>query len=89
MNRKISLIQIEIVIFDFKYYDLGLFFKILLFLIGSIYLLRFALPFILKYVIQLLLKKRNKFSNSKPKTKYKNKSFSDSLGEYIDYEEVD
>jgi len=66
------------------------FFKFLLFFLGGIYVLRLISPFLFKLLISGLLKKTNQVpskNDQKPRTK--KKTGSDSLGEYIDYEEVD
>ena len=69
---------------------LGLF-KFFLILTGIIYLLRWLSPFIVKYLLNVLVKKMgnlnpNDVSNDEqnpPKKKEKD------MGEYIDYEEID
>ncbi len=69
---------------------LGLF-KFFLILTGVIYLLRWLRPFIVKYLLNVLVKKMgnlnpNDVSNNQqkpPKNKEKD------MGEYIDYEEID
>ncbi len=67
-----------------------MFFKFLLFFLLGIYLLRLISPFLFKLLISSLLKKTNQgSSNNNPKPQTKKKTTSDSLGEYIDYEEVD
>jgi len=66
------------------------FFKFLLFFLGGIYVLRLISPFLFKLLISSLLKKTNQVppkNDKKPPPK--KKTGSDSLGEYIDYEEVD
>ena len=67
-----------------------MFFKFLLFFIGGIYLLRLISPFLFKLLISSILKKANQVPpKNDPKPQTKKKTGSDSLGEYIDYEEVD
>ena len=67
-----------------------MFFKFLLFFLGSIYLLRLISPFLFKLLISRLIKKNTRNTPDKyPKSHTKKKTTSDSLGEYIDYEEVD
>jgi len=63
--------------------------KFLLFFLGGIYLLRLLSPFLFKLMFSSLVKKANKAQSSKPKKKSKKKKASDTLGEYIDYEEVE
>jgi hypothetical protein len=69
---------------------LGTLFKFLLFFLGGIYLLRLISPFLFKLMISSLVKKANTQAQKKePPTPPKTKSPSDSMGEYIDYEELD
>jgi hypothetical protein len=63
--------------------------KFLLFFLGGIYLLRLLSPFLFKLMFSSLAKKANKAQSSEPQKKPKKKKASDSLGEYIDYEEVE
>ena len=63
--------------------------KFLLFFLGGIYLVRLLSPFLFKLMFSRLAKKANKAQSSEPKKKPKNKKASDTLGEYIDYEEVE
>ena len=63
--------------------------KFLLFFLGGIYLLRLLSPFLFKLMSSSLAKKANKAQSSEPKKKSKKKKASDTLGEYIDYEEVE
>ena len=63
--------------------------KFLLFFLGGIYLLRLLSPFLFKLMFSSLVKKANKAQSSEPKKKSKKKKASDTLGEYIDYEEVE
>lgn len=63
--------------------------KFLLFFLGGIYLLRLLSPFLFKLMFSSLAKKVNKAQSSEPKKKSKKKKASDTLGEYIDYEEVE
>ena len=69
---------------------LGLF-KFFLILTGIIYLLRWLSPFIVKYLLNVLVKKMgnlnpNDISNNKQKSSKKKEK---DMGEYIDYEEID
>ena len=69
---------------------LGLF-KFFLILMGVIYLLRWISPFIVKYLLNRLVKKMgnlnpNDISNNKQKSAKKKEK---DMGEYIDYEEID
>ena len=69
---------------------LGLF-KFFLILTGVIYLLRWLSPFIVKYLLNRLVKKMgnlnpNDISNNKQKSSKKKEK---DMGEYIDYEEID
>ena len=69
---------------------LGLF-KFFLILMGFIYLLRWISPFIVKYLLNRLIKKMgnlnpNDISNNKQKSSKKKEK---DMGEYIDYEEID
>jgi len=68
---------------------LGILFKFLLFFLGGIYLLRLISPLLFKLLISSLQKKANQRSSAASKPQAKKKTTSDSLGEYIDYEEVD
>jgi hypothetical protein len=69
---------------------LGTLFKFLLLFFGGIYLLRLISPFLFKLILSNFIKKAN---NQKYKTQAsppkKTKSPSDTMGEYIDYEELD
>jgi len=65
------------------------FFKFLLFFLGGIYVLRLISPFLFKLLISSLLKKTNQVPPKNDQKPRKKKTGSDSLGEYIDYEEVD
>ena len=69
---------------------LGLF-KFFLILAGVIYLLRWISPFIVKYLLNRIIKKMgnlnpNDISNNKQKSAKKKEK---DMGEYIDYEEID
>ena len=69
---------------------LGLF-KFFLILMGVIYLLRWISPFIVKYLLNRIIKKMgnlnpNDISNNKQKPPKKKEK---DMGEYIDYEEID
>ena len=67
-----------------------MFFKFLLFFLGGIYLLRLISPLLFKLLITRLIRKNTRSApNKSPKSHTKKKTTSDSLGEYIDYEEVD
>ncbi len=63
--------------------------KFLLIVFGVVYLIRIISPFLFKLLISSLLKKYNNNPQNKTKTDTKKKTTSDTLGEYIDYEEVD
>ena len=89
MQDYFSHIQDEMVIFGFKSYPLGILFKFLLFFLGGIYLLRLLSPFLFKWMLSSLLKRSKQSSQNQTSNKPKKKSPSDSIGEYIDYEEVD
>tara|TARA_X000001036_G_scaffold308355_1_gene287025 strand:- start:1516 stop:1725 length:210 start_codon:yes stop_codon:yes gene_type:complete len=69
---------------------LGTLFKFLLLFLGGIYLLRLISPFLFKLIISNFIKKANnqKYKTQAPPPK-KRKSPSDTMGEYIDYEELD
>jgi len=69
---------------------LGALFKFLLIFLGGIYLLRLISPFLFKLMLSSFVKKANTQAQKKqsPPPK-KTKSPSDSMGEYIDYEELD
>tara|TARA_S200000501_G_scaffold172588_1_gene162580 strand:- start:374 stop:586 length:213 start_codon:yes stop_codon:yes gene_type:complete len=69
---------------------LGLF-KFFLILAGVIYLLRWISPFIVKYLLNQLIKKMgnlnpNDIADKQQKPSKKKKK---DMGEYIDYEEID
>ena len=89
MQHYLSHIQDEIVTFEIKSNSLGVLFKFLLFFLGGIYLLRLLSPFLFKWMISSFIKRNNYPPQAQPTSKAKNKPTSDSLGEYIDYEEVD
>ena len=66
-------------------------FKFFLILTGVIYLLRWISPFIVKYLLNVLVKKMgnlnpNDVSNNQQKPPKKKEK---DMGEYIDYEEID
>ena len=66
-------------------------FKFFLILTGVIYLLRWISPFIVKYLLNRLIKKMgnlNPDKTSKNQQKPPKKKEKD-MGEYIDYEEID
>jgi hypothetical protein len=69
---------------------LGVLFKFFLIFFGGIYLLRLLSPFLLKWLLSTLAKKASthKQQSEAPKAKSKKKP-SDTMGEYIDYEELD
>ena len=78
------------IIIDKKFAMLGLF-KFFLILTGVIYLLRWLSPFIVKYLLNVLVKKMgnlypNDVSNNQQKPPKKKEK---DMGEYIDYEEID
>ena len=78
------------IIIDKKFAMLGLF-KFFLILTGVIYLLRWLSPFIVKYLLNRLVKKMgnlnpNDISNNQQKPQKKKEK---DMGEYIDYEEID
>ena len=68
---------------------MGIILKFLLIVFGVVYLFRIISPFLFKLLISSLLKKYNHVAPNKTKTDTKKKTTSDTLGEYIDYEEVD
>jgi hypothetical protein len=68
---------------------LGVLLKFLLFFLGGIYLLRLLSPFLFKLLFSSIAKKANQAQSSESKKKAKKKKPSDTLGEYIDYEEVE
>lgn len=68
---------------------MGILVKFLLIILGIIYFFRLITPFLLKKLVSNYINK--KYNSNEPKSKH-NKSkrpSSDSLGEYIDYEEVE
>ena len=89
IEHKISQIQHEIVTFEYKLNHLGIILKILLFIFGGVYLLRLISPFLFKLLISSILKKYNQTPQNETKKEKKKKTSSDTIGEYIDYEEVD
>tara|TARA_Y100000996_G_C22162168_1_gene495052 strand:+ start:299 stop:505 length:207 start_codon:yes stop_codon:yes gene_type:complete len=68
---------------------LGVILKFLLFFFGGIYLLRLLSPFLFKVLLSSLIRKANQSTPQKTSKKPKNKTVSDSLGEYVDYEEME
>ena len=56
---------------------------------GIIYLLRLIIPFLFKSLISNFTNKHFNSPNTKPKNNQNKKPSSESLGEYIDYEEVE
>lgn len=89
MQDNFSHIQDEMVTFGIKSNSLGVLFKFLLFFLGGIYLLRLLSPFLFKWMVSSFLRRNNQSHQAQPTNKTKKKPASDSLGEYIDYEEVD
>jgi len=69
---------------------LGALLKFLLLFLGGIYLLRLISPFLFKLMLSSFVKKASTQKQKKetPPPK-KTKSPSDTIGEYIDYEELD
>jgi len=70
---------------------LGAIFKFILLFLGGVYLLRLISPFLFKMMLTSFIKKsqeqnENNTTSTPPK---KSKSPSDTLGEYVDYEELD
>lgn len=69
---------------------MGVLFKFILIFFGSLYLLRLASPFLFKWLVSSLVKKaNNQAQQGKAQNVKKEKSPSDTMGEYIDYEELD
>lgn len=56
---------------------------------GIIYLLRLIIPFLFKSLISNFVNKHFNSPSSKSKNNQNKKPSSESLGEYIDYEEVE
>ena len=56
---------------------------------GIIYLLRLIIPFLFKSLISNFTNKHFNSPTTKPKNNQNKKPSSESLGEYIDYEEVE
>jgi hypothetical protein len=81
------------VTFGINIIPLGVLFKFLLIFFGVIYLLRMVFPFLFKFLITSWLKKSSQVKGKEPKKNYskteKSKPASGSIGEYIDYEEVE
>ena len=78
------------VIFEIKPLVLGALLKFLLLFLGGIYLLRLISPFLFKLMLSSVVKKANAQTHKKEQTPpKKTKSPSDTMGEYIDYEELD
>jgi len=70
---------------------LGAIFKFILLFLGGVYLLRLISPFLFKMMLTSFIKKSQE-QNEKNTTSTppkKSKSPSDTLGEYVDYEELD
>jgi hypothetical protein len=69
---------------------LGILFKFLLIFLGGIYLLRLLSPFLFRWLFSSLVRKANSQSPKKESPPPpKQKSAADTMGEYIDYEELD
>tara|TARA_Y100000389_G_C17316744_1_gene440865 strand:- start:501 stop:710 length:210 start_codon:yes stop_codon:yes gene_type:complete len=69
---------------------LGVLLKFLLIFLGGIYLLRLISPFLFKLILSSFIKKASKQQRNTTSPPSKNtKSPSDTMGEYIDYEELD
>ena len=81
------------VTFEINKILLGVLFKFLLIFFGVIYLLRKVSPFMFKFLISSLLNKSRKVKKNESKENYsknkKSKPTSGSIGEYVDYEEVE
>ena len=78
------------VIFEIKPLVLGALLKFLLLFLGGIYLFRLISPFLFKLMLSSFVKKANAQTHKKEQTPpKKTKSPSDTMGEYIDYEELD
>ena len=78
------------VIFEIKPLVLGALLKFLLLFLGGLYLLRLISPFLFKLMLSSFVKKANTQTHKKEQTPpKKTKSPSDTMGEYIDYEELD
>lgn len=78
------------VIFEIKPLILGTLLKFFLLFLGGIYLLRLISPFLFKLMLSSFVKKASAHSQKKePTPPKKSKSPSDTMGEYIDYEELD
>ncbi|MFQ3341048.1 MAG: hypothetical protein ACI9TK_000705 [Flavobacteriaceae bacterium] len=72
---------------------MGMLFKFLLLFLGGIYFLRLISPFLFKLLISNFLKKEKKQRYTPKKeansTAKQTKSSSNTMGEYIDYEDVE
>lgn len=69
---------------------MGVLFKFILIFFGGLYLLRLASPFLFKWLVSSLVKKaNNQAQQGKAQNVKKEQSPSDTMGEYIDYEELD
>ena len=86
---KIYFFYNEIVIFELKENLLGILVKFLLIVLGIIYLLMLLSPFLFRILFSNLVKKQYHSPEPKTKKNQDKKPTSDSLGEYIDYEEVE
>ena len=68
---------------------MGILVKFLLIIMGIIYLLRLIIPFLFKSLISNFANKNFNSPTTKSKNNQNKKPSSESLGEYIDYEEVE
>ncbi|MEK9613439.1 MAG: hypothetical protein VW080_05890 [Flavobacteriaceae bacterium] len=93
MSDKFYWIQFEMVTFGGKREHLGILLKFLLIFFGIIYIFRAIFPVLFKVLISNWIQK-NKQRQSTPSESFssgkkQSKSASDTMGEYIDYEEVE
>ena len=74
-----------------KYFDLLGLFKFFFILTGVIYLFRWISPFIVKYLLNRLVKKMGDLNPNESVIKEERppKKNEKDLGEYVDYEEID
>jgi hypothetical protein len=93
MSDNFYWIQIEMVTFGDKREHLGILLKFLLIFFGIIYIFRAIFPVLFKLLIsnwvQSNKKRQSTPSSSFSSEKKQSKSASDTMGEYIDYEEVE
>ena len=68
---------------------MGIIVKFLLIIIGVIYLLRLIIQYLFKSLISNFANKHFNSAKTKSKNNQNKKPSSESLGEYIDYEEVE